>query len=169
MIPTFISGAGAPPLSAISRRIRRRLLNSSAPTISADWKEGAVAGGYLAKLKTQLADYELETRLLMPPPSNRIPQSLTLRLGGSACEFGKGFPSFRHPLRRLKADCLQRNPNCSNSTRQSEREHLRPQHPKIVKLDAISERTNASSKSTKSKISSRWPRPARRRNSHCQC
>jgi len=103
-------------------------------------EEGTIAGGYLARLQTQLSDYKLETQLL---EATELEQDLN----------GAGTTNFAGSL----VDSLRDQnsaPSAATVGRQSafqqvellkiEREklskYLRPKHPKIVKLDADIER-----------------------------
>ena len=103
-------------------------------------EEGAIAGGYLARLKTQLSDYQLESQLL---EATALEQDLN----------GAGTTNFAASL----IDSLREQnsaPSSATVERQSafqqvellkiEREklskYLRPKHPKIVKLDEDIER-----------------------------
>jgi succinoglycan biosynthesis transport protein ExoP len=98
-------------------------------------QEGNIAGSYLARLKTQLSDYQLETRLLdatalesesASPGSTNTSSSLfaSLRNSGGA---GPGEPEGQTASREIELLKLQR---------EKLSEFLRPKHPKIVKLDA---------------------------------
>jgi succinoglycan biosynthesis transport protein ExoP len=99
-------------------------------------QEGNIAGGYLAKLKTQLSDYQLESKLLdataleqesaSPNPTNSL-SSLFASLrssggAGSGSETAGQTTSREIELLKLQREKLS--------------EFLRPKHPKIVKLDA---------------------------------
>jgi capsular exopolysaccharide synthesis family protein len=103
-------------------------------------EEGTIAGGYLARLKTQLSDYKLESQLL---EATALEQDMN----------GAGTTNFSGSL----VDSLREQnsaPSAATAGRQSafqqvellkiEREklsqYLRPKHPKIVKLDADIER-----------------------------
>ena len=103
-------------------------------------EEGTIAGGYLARLKTQLSDYKLESQLL---EATALEQDLN----------GAGTTNFAGSL----VDSLREQnsaPSAATVGRQSAFEqvellkieraklskYLRPKHPKIVKLDADIER-----------------------------
>jgi capsular exopolysaccharide synthesis family protein len=104
-------------------------------------EEGTIAGGYLAKLKTQLSDYQIESQLLE----------------ATALEHEKSGPGNTNSAGSL-VDSLRGAGSISTSTAASESlnsyqgvellkiqrerlsKNLRPKHPKIVKLDADIER-----------------------------
>lgn len=104
-------------------------------------EEGAVAGGYLAKLKTQLADYELETRLLdaaaleqdSPKPDSPGSAEVPANSAKASRPFSTSTPSVEGQTAFKEIELLK-------LQRANLSEHLRPQHPKIVKLDADIER-----------------------------
>jgi capsular exopolysaccharide synthesis family protein len=99
-------------------------------------QEGTVAGGHLATLKTQLSDYQLEQRLLEATAldqgktansTNASSDLLELpSLAGSSPAAGV-VAERQGALKQLEQLKIQR-------ARLSK--HLRPKHPKIVKLDA---------------------------------
>lgn len=100
-------------------------------------QEGNIAGSYLARLKTQLSDYQLETKLLDAAaleqnplgasPTNDSAALLTsVRTSGSGAA-GTIASEGHNASREIELLKLQR-------ARLSE--FLRPKHPKIVKLDA---------------------------------
>jgi hypothetical protein len=101
-------------------------------------EEGRIAGGYLARLKTQLSDLELEARLLaataLAQPTNAATNAQSLDLAVAA---SFGGPSSSAPaehqatFKEIELLKLQRERLSKN---------LRPKHPKIVKLDADIER-----------------------------
>jgi len=104
-------------------------------------EEGTVAGGYLAKLQTELSDLKLESQLLdataaqreqaaavntnaLPDATNRAPEfSATPTMPASSDHLS---PFQELVLLKNERDKLSQN--------------LRPKHPKIVKLDAQIER-----------------------------
>lgn len=104
-------------------------------------EEGRTSGGYLARLRTQLSDLQLEYRLVSvslsnPPPT--LVAETNASLAGLAATAGPGAsPSAGAPLeyqtafRELALLKLQR----AKLSR-----YLRPKHPKIVKLDTDIER-----------------------------
>jgi capsular exopolysaccharide synthesis family protein len=104
-------------------------------------QEGASAGGYLTTLKTKLSDYQLEQRLLEATlldqsraanSTNASPDLLdTALLAGSSQTTGV-LSERQSALKELEVLKIQR-------ARLSK--HLRPKHPKIVKLDADIERS----------------------------
>jgi succinoglycan biosynthesis transport protein ExoP len=101
-------------------------------------EEGRIAGGYLARLKTQLSDLELEARLLaataLAQTTNAATNAQPLDLAVAA---SFGGPSSSAPaehqatFKEIELLKLQRERLSKN---------LRPKHPKIVKLDADIER-----------------------------
>jgi len=97
-------------------------------------QENETAGGYLARLKTQLADYQLETRLLdavalekdsnkpgAAGPAGLLYDSLHDSSSPSAPAAGNQNPYQDIELLTLQRDRLSK--------------YLRPEHPKIVKLN----------------------------------
>jgi polysaccharide biosynthesis transport protein len=101
-------------------------------------EEGTVSGGYLAKLQTELSDLKLESQLL--DASTVLPDQAktntltdlsysTRELGSSGAAAG----SSEHftPFQEIELLKIQREKLSQN---------LRPEHPKIVKLDAQIER-----------------------------
>ena len=100
-------------------------------------EEGTIAGGYLARLKTQLSDLELENRLLTAVAldqdgsghgtTNQGPGLVeTMSLTGSAPAAGAPLEQ-QTAFKELEMLKLQR---------ERLSRYLRPKHPKIVKLDA---------------------------------
>jgi capsular exopolysaccharide synthesis family protein len=104
-------------------------------------EEGRTSGGYLARLRTQLSDLQLEYRLLLLTSSNSAPAATietnaSPELADSLITFPSPMSSVVPPehqsafkeleLLKLQRDKLSR--------------YLRPKHPKIVKLDADIER-----------------------------
>ncbi len=103
-------------------------------------EEGRTSGGYLARLRTQLSDLQLEARLLSATASNPPPVvadtnanlPLVVATPGPDPASSAGTPpehqtAFKEvELLKMQRDKLSR--------------HLRPKHPKIVKLDADIER-----------------------------
>jgi polysaccharide biosynthesis transport protein len=100
-------------------------------------EENTIASSYLATLKTQLSDYQLQTRLLdavaleknsLPPETTNSMGSLYDQLDGSQSDSSSspnaGIQSAEQEIALLK---LQR---------KELSKYLRPAHPKIVKLDA---------------------------------
>ena len=95
-------------------------------------QEGAVAGGYLATLKTKLSDLQLENRLLQPASptnatnvaaSNVTADPPLSDISASSVAAGERHNDFREvELLKIQREKLSK--------------YLRPKHPKIVKLDA---------------------------------
>lgn len=98
-------------------------------------QESIVEAGYLAKLKTELSDYQLQMKLLdameldhntvRPGGTNRAADSLfePLRNTGSQSQYTSGREEAVRQIELLKAQ------------REKLSKYLRPQHPKIIKLD----------------------------------
>ncbi len=104
-------------------------------------QEGAVAGGYLATLKTKLSDLELEARLLQAtaeaPAADQSDSSTGNyasgdSLNGSSSSAAGGAPSQR--------DSAFKDLQILKMQREKLGRNLRPKHPKIVKLDSDIER-----------------------------
>lgn len=106
-------------------------------------EEGNSVGNYLAKLKAQLGDYELEVRLLdataleheaalQSGPLSLSGTNAAASNGSNIMAFGAAGSDGQKAYKEIELLKLQR-ANLS--------EHLRPQHPKIVKLDADIERS----------------------------
>src|SRR5664280_2591409 len=104
-------------------------------------QEGTIAGSYLARLKTQLSDYQLESQLLEATAleqdlagsgkTNSI-GSLLESLGGT--QSGSSSPAATERQSAFKELELLKIQRAKLSR------YLRPKHPKIVKLDADIER-----------------------------
>src|SRR5664280_111174 len=104
-------------------------------------QEGTIAGSYLARLKTQLSDYQLESQLLEATAleqdlagsgkTNSI-GSLLESLGGT--QSGSSSPAATERQSAFKELELLK------IQREKLSKYLRPKHPKIVKLDADIER-----------------------------
>ncbi|MGH7950329.1 MAG: polysaccharide biosynthesis tyrosine autokinase [Limisphaerales bacterium] len=105
-------------------------------------EENTIAGGYLAKLNTQLSDYQLQSRLLdavalekdsLPKGTNDFMGPLfdSLNSSGSSSSSSSttGSQSAEQQIVLLKLE------------REKLSKYLRPAHPKIVKLDADIERS----------------------------
>lgn len=103
-------------------------------------EEGRIAGGYLARLNTQLSDYQLEAKLLdamarggaaagvqgTNVPSNVIEAALGSSAGGSADTTARQTAINDLELLKMQRERLGR--------------YLRPKHPKMVRLNADIER-----------------------------
>lgn len=101
-------------------------------------QEGNIAGGYLARLKTQLSDFQLETRLLDATAlesdaaaSGSTNASVTSSLLTSLRPSGAGGGAMNRD-----DQATSREIELLKSQREKLSEFLRPKHPKIVKLDA---------------------------------
>lgn len=98
-------------------------------------EEGTVAGGYLARLKTQLSDYQLESRLL---EATALEQDLngagTNNYAGSLVDSLNGQNSAPSAAATARESAYQQL-ELLKIERDKLSKYLRPQHPKIVKLD----------------------------------
>jgi capsular exopolysaccharide synthesis family protein len=103
-------------------------------------EEGTIAGGYLARLKTQLSDYKLESQLL---EATALEQDLN---GAGTTNFaGSLVDSLRAQNSAPSAATVERQSafqqvELLKIERAKLSKYLRPKHPKIVKLDADIER-----------------------------
>ena len=103
-------------------------------------EEGAIAGGYLARLKTQLSDYKLESQLL---DATALEQDMN---GAGTTNFaGSLVDSLREQNSAPSAATVERQSafqqvELLKIEREKLSKYLRPKHPKIVKLDADIER-----------------------------
>ncbi|MBK5291386.1 MAG: polysaccharide biosynthesis tyrosine autokinase [Acidobacteriia bacterium] len=101
-------------------------------------EEGRTSGGYLARLRTQLSDLELEARLLSAAASNP-PAALLTETDDSPAATGSkdtsvgASPEHQTAYKELELLKMQR---------QKLSRYLQPKHPKIVKLDADIERAS---------------------------
>ena len=104
-------------------------------------EEGTISGGYLAKLKTQLSDLELEDQLLKSSASEKgaastnanIDTELLNTTGSDGVTKAAGAPSERqNASQEIELLKIQR---------EKLSKFLRPKHPKIVKLDADIQRS----------------------------
>ena len=104
-------------------------------------EEGTIAGGYLARLQTQLSDYKLESQLL---EATALEQDLT---GAGTTNFaGSLVDSLREQNSAPSAATVERQSafqqvELLKIEREKLSKYLRPKHPKIVKLDADIERS----------------------------
>jgi uncharacterized protein involved in exopolysaccharide biosynthesis len=124
-------------------KIEQDILNTFERTNNLDIlkAEGTIAGGYLARLKTQLSDLQLEDRLLTasvrqpegPQPDGTNTNSFLTDPGLGLSSNSTGVPADRQvAFREVEVLKIQRERLSKN---------LRPKHPKIVKLDAEIERS----------------------------
>ena len=103
-------------------------------------EEGTIAGGYLARLKTQLSDYKLESQLL---EATALEQDLN---GAGTTNFaGSLVDSLREQNSAPSAATVEHQSafqqvELLKIEREKLSKYLRPKHPKIVKLDADIER-----------------------------
>ncbi len=103
-------------------------------------EEGTVAGGYLARLKTQLSDYKLESQLL---EATALEQDMNG--AGTTNYAGSLVDSLREQNSAPAAATVERQSafqqvELLKIEREKLSKYLRPKHPKIVKLDADIER-----------------------------
>jgi succinoglycan biosynthesis transport protein ExoP len=104
-------------------------------------EEGTVLGGYLARLKTQLSDLELEARLLNATAyetnqASAVGTNTTANLPDLAAAVGST-PSSGASSERQKTS---QEVELLKMQREKFSKYLRPKHPKMVKLDADIER-----------------------------
>jgi len=103
-------------------------------------EEGTIAGGYLARLKTQLSDYQLESQLL---EATALEQDLngagTTNYAGSLIDSLSGQNSAPSAATVERQSAFQQ-VELLKIERAKLSKYLRPKHPKIVKLDADIER-----------------------------
>jgi capsular exopolysaccharide synthesis family protein len=103
-------------------------------------EEGTIAGSYLARLKTQLSDYQLESQLL---EATALEQDMN---GAGTTNFaGSLVDSLREQNSAPSAATVERQSafqqvELLKIEREKLSKYLRPKHPKIVKLDADIER-----------------------------
>ena len=98
-------------------------------------EEGTIAGGYLARLKTQLSDYQLESKLL---EATALEQDLngvgTTNFAGSLLAALSGQNSAPSQATAARQSAYQQ-VELLKIERAKLSKYLRPKHPKIVKLD----------------------------------
>lgn len=105
-------------------------------------QEGAIKSAYLAKLKTQLADYQLEYRLLestaLEIESGKLGNT---NLGGALFESVRnGGANVNAPAVAVDQNAAYREVELLKLQRDRLGKNLRPKHPKIVKLNEDIER-----------------------------
>jgi capsular exopolysaccharide synthesis family protein len=104
-------------------------------------EEGTIAGGYLARLKTQLSDYELESQLI---EATALEQNMngagTTNFSGSLLDSLEGQNSSRSAATVERQTAFQQ-VELLKIERDKLSKYLQPKHPKIVKLDAEIERS----------------------------
>lgn len=103
-------------------------------------EEGTIAGGYLARLKTQLSDYQLESQLL---EATALEQDMNT--AGTTNFAGSLVDSLREQNSAPSAATVERQSafqqvELLKIEREKLSKYLRPKHPKIIKLDADIER-----------------------------
>jgi polysaccharide biosynthesis transport protein len=97
-------------------------------------EEATITGSYLAKLKTELSDLQLEARLLNA--TNNSPDPGTTGTVASPSDINPALPASAVPEHQSAAKELE----LLKMEREKLSKYLRPEHPKIVKLDAEIER-----------------------------
>jgi len=106
-------------------------------------QEGTVAGGYLATLKTQLSDFQLQDRLLQAIAADHNPgagadSNASLDALEAATTTGSGSTAGAPSERQNASKELE----LLEMERAKLSQNLRPKHPKIVKLDRDIERAH---------------------------
>jgi polysaccharide biosynthesis transport protein len=102
-------------------------------------QEGSIAGAYLARLKTQLSDYELEEKLL---EATAIEQESRLPAAGSSSDATTNANAVaaadrgRPTASGIEGLNAQKEIELLQLQREKLSQTLRPKHPKMVKLDA---------------------------------
>jgi capsular exopolysaccharide synthesis family protein len=103
-------------------------------------EEGTVAGGYLARLKTQLSDYNLESHLI---EATALEQNMngagTTNFAGSLVD-SLGEQNSASSSATIERQSAFQQVELLKIQREKLSKYLRPKHPKIVKLDADIER-----------------------------
>ncbi len=104
-------------------------------------EEGTIAGGYLARLKTQLSDYELESQLI---EATALEQNMngagTTNFSGSLLDSLGGQNTAQSAATVERQSAFQQ-VELLKIEREKLSKYLQPKHPKIVKLDAEIERS----------------------------
>jgi polysaccharide biosynthesis transport protein len=104
-------------------------------------EEGAIAGSYLTRLKTQLSDYKLESQLL---EATALEQEALGTAGtntiGSLLESVRGQSSGAPSPAATERQTAFKELELLRMQREKLSKYLRPKHPKIVKLDGDIER-----------------------------
>jgi capsular exopolysaccharide synthesis family protein len=98
-------------------------------------QENEIAGGYLAKMKTQLADYELQDRLLDAVALEKE-SNLTGATNSTSSLFDSLHDTTSAATPSTESQSAFRDIAVLTAQRDRLSKYLRPQHPKIVKLDA---------------------------------
>jgi capsular exopolysaccharide synthesis family protein len=98
-------------------------------------QEGTIAGGYLARLQTQLSDLKLESQLL---EASAVEQDWTDVAKSNVVILTDSLlgPSSLSALGSLDRQSAMREVELLKGQREKLSRYLRPKHPKIVKLDA---------------------------------
>ena len=124
-------------------------------------EEGTIAGGYLARLKTQLSDYNLESQLL---EATALEQDMngagTTNFAGSLVDSLSEQNSAASAAAAERQSAFQQ-VELLKIEREKLSKYLRPKHPKIVKLDADIERARNCSNYTATRTANNSPRPGR--------
>ncbi len=103
-------------------------------------EEGAIAGGYLARLKTQLSDLKLEAQLL---EATSLEQEWAAASKTNTSDFlvdSLGRPYSTSPIATAERQSAFKEVELLKIQREKLSRYLRPKHPKIVKLDSDIER-----------------------------
>jgi len=105
-------------------------------------EEGTIAGGYLARLKTQLSDFQLEAKLLGAAALDQAPlsQGSTNAAGLLAESLRSGSSSSSSSTAIAERQSALKEVDMLKAQREKLSRTLRPKHPKIAKLDADIER-----------------------------
>ena len=104
-------------------------------------EEGTIAGGYLAKLKTQLSDYKLDSQLLEATALEQSSMGAEKTNSiGSLLESLRGTDSTASSPASTERQSAVKDLELLKIQREKLSRYLRPKHPKIVKLDEDIER-----------------------------
>jgi capsular exopolysaccharide synthesis family protein len=100
-------------------------------------EEGTIAGGYLAKLKTQLSDYKLDSQLLEATAleQDSAGSGKTNSMGSLLESLGGSQSAASSPAATERQSAFQQ-VELLKIEREKLSKYLRPKHPKIIKLDA---------------------------------
>ena len=98
-------------------------------------EEGKVAGGYLARLKTQLSDFALEQRILLATEAAQSASGNT-NAGVDLAEVMRGFTPGSAPAASPERQTALKELQMLTLQRERLGKYLRPKHPRMVKLQA---------------------------------
>ena len=105
-------------------------------------EEGRASGGYLARLRTQLSDLQLENKLLPAVPTNSGPAALPGTNAGLTPVEAAADPGSPSPVNAPpEYQAASKEVELLQMQRAKLSRYLRPKHPKIVRLDADIERS----------------------------